>query len=55
MMTKNAECMNVIFRDAREMSIVSLLENIRTKLQTCFQDRRAEAGSLTSHLTRWSE
>ena len=55
MTTNIAKYMNVIFRDAREMPVVPLLENIQTKLHTWFHDRRAEAGSLTGHLTRWSK
>ena len=38
MTTNIAECMNAILRDAREMPVVPLLENIRMKLQTWFHN-----------------
>ena len=38
--TNIAECMNVILKDIREMSIIPLLNNICSKLQQQFHDRR---------------
>ena len=53
--TNIAECMNAILKDAREMPIIPLLDNIRSKLQQWFHDRRTRAGNLTSELSEWAE
>ncbi|XP_022864450.1 uncharacterized protein LOC111384414 [Olea europaea var. sylvestris] len=50
MTSKNAESLNVLFKRDRELPILALIENIRTKLQQWFQDRRAKSHNCTSVL-----
>ena len=45
--------MNAILKDAHEMPIIPLVDNIRSKLQQWFHDRRTRAGNLTSELSEW--
>ncbi|XP_022867142.1 uncharacterized protein LOC111386884 [Olea europaea var. sylvestris] len=50
MTSNNVESLNVLFKRDRELPILSQIENIRTKLQQWFYDRRAESHNCTSVL-----
>ncbi|XP_022859832.1 uncharacterized protein LOC111380481 [Olea europaea var. sylvestris] len=47
MASNNAESFNTLFKRDREFPILALIENIRTKLQQWFHDRRVESHSCT--------
>ncbi|XP_022893047.1 uncharacterized protein LOC111407657 [Olea europaea var. sylvestris] len=55
MTSNNAELLNALFKKDRELSILTMFENIRDKLQQWFHDRRKEPQSCTSVLTPTQE
>lgn len=55
MTTNIAECMNAILRDARSLPIIPLLEEIRSKIQEWFYERRNKAAEATTPVTPWLE
>lgn len=50
MTSNNVESMNSLFKKDRELPILALIENIRTKLQQWFHDRRVESQNCSTWL-----
>lgn len=51
MTSNNAESLNSLFKNDRDLPILAMLENIRQKLQMWFHDRREESQNCISALT----
>lgn len=50
MISNNAESLNALFKKDRELPILTLIKNIRTKLQQWFHDQREESQNCTNVL-----
>ncbi|XP_058078644.1 uncharacterized protein LOC131226970 [Magnolia sinica] len=53
--TNIAECVNSLFKEAREYPVTKLIEAVRFKIQELFYKRREFATSFVSPLTPWVE
>ncbi|XP_058076457.1 uncharacterized protein LOC131225050 [Magnolia sinica] len=49
------ECVNALFKEAREYPVTKLIEAVRCKIQELFYKRRESAASFVGPLTPWAE
>ena len=47
------ECMNVVLKDARDLSVVRMVEELRNLLQRWFWNHQQQALSMKTELTTW--
>ena len=55
MTTGVAESLNVVLKDARDLPILWLIEELRNLLQKWFANRKQQTLSMTNELTTWAE
>ena len=55
MTTGIAESLNVVLKDARDLPILQLIEELRYLLQKWFANRKQQALSMTIELTTWAD
>ncbi|XP_058099681.1 uncharacterized protein LOC131244031 [Magnolia sinica] len=53
--TNISECVNALFKEAREYPVTKLIEAVRCKIQELFYKRRESAASFVGPLTPWAE
>ncbi|XP_058075786.1 uncharacterized protein LOC131224272 [Magnolia sinica] len=53
--TNIVECVNALFKEAREYPVTMLIETVRLKIQEMFCKRRESASSFVGPLTPWAE
>ncbi|XP_058106363.1 uncharacterized protein LOC131249580 [Magnolia sinica] len=49
------ECVNALFKEAREYPVTKLIEGVRLKIQELFYKRRESTASFIGPLTAWAE
>ncbi|RVW26440.1 hypothetical protein CK203_086130 [Vitis vinifera] len=49
------ECMNVVLKDARDLPVVRMVEELRNLLQIWFSNRQQQALSMKFELTTWAD
>ena len=55
MTTGIVECMNVVLKDARDLPVVRMVEELRNLLQIWFSNRQQQALSMKFELTTWAD
>ena len=53
--TNISECVNALFKEAREYPVTILIETVRLKIQEMFYKRSESISSFTGPLTNWAE
>ena len=53
MTTRIAESLNIVLKDARDLPILQLIEELRNLLQKWFTNRKQQALSITTELITW--